>query len=92
MSIDQAILFGIIGTIAALCTSLGFVPQIIKGFATKQLKDVSSSTLILSATGTFLWGIYGFYKSDTIIIIANIFTCSTVVLLLVMQYLYNKKI
>ena len=31
----------IVGIIAAICTTSGFIPQIIKGFRTKRLDDVS---------------------------------------------------
>jgi len=88
---NKVLVFSLVGTVAALCTSIGFVPQIIKGFATRQLKDVSTSTLVLSAAGTFLWAVYGIYKNDVIIIIANVFTCSTVVALLIMQLFYSGK-
>ena len=75
----------IIALCAAFLTSTGFVPQIIKGIKTGHVKDVSMTTLAFSATGTLLWAIYGFYLSDTIIIIANIFTCATVVVLISMK-------
>lgn len=87
---ETNVIFGIVGAVAAMFTSAGFVPQVVKGFKTKKLNDVATSTLILSAAGTFLWAVYGFSKHDLIIIAANIFTCSTVLLLLIMQTAYKK--
>jgi MtN3 and saliva related transmembrane protein len=76
--------------LAAFLTSTGFVPQIIKGFQTRHVKDVSLMTLVFTAVGTFCWAIYGFSLGDMIIIIANIFTCSTVVVLMLMKVLYRQ--
>ena len=80
----------IIALTAALLTSTGFVPQIIKGVKTGHVKDVSLITLIFTAAGTFCWAIYGFSLGDIIIIIANIFTCSTVIVLMIMKFLYRQ--
>ena len=87
---NSFMLYKIIAIVAALLTSSGFLPQMIKGFQTKQLKDVSTFTLLLSGTGTALWAIYGFSLGDMIIICANLFTCSTLIVLLVMQRMYSK--
>lgn len=83
-------LFRLLGLTAAFFTSMGFIPQIIKGLKTKHVKDVSLFTLIFSAVGTFLWAIYGVYLADKIIIGANIFTCSTVCVLIIMKYFYRQ--
>lgn len=83
-------IFKVIAMLAAFLTSTGFVPQIIKGIETRQLKDVSLVTLIFSGLGTFLWGVYGVYLNDWIIIIANFFTCTTVVILMIMKYRFRQ--
>ncbi|NQU17613.1 MAG: hypothetical protein HQ564_06050 [Candidatus Saganbacteria bacterium] len=79
----------IFGLIAATLTSTGFLPQIIRGFKTKKLDDVSTVMLIVIIAGTACWTIYGFFIGDLIVIIANAFTCATVILLLLMKYLYK---
>ena len=83
-------LIKIVALTAALLTSTGFVPQIIKGFQTRHVKDVSLMTLVFTALGTFFWAIYGFSLGDMIIIITNIFTCSTVIVLMLMKILYRQ--
>ncbi len=62
----------ILGFIAASLTTFGYVPQIIKGYKTKHLKDVSLLMYILLTFGMFLWMIYGIFRKDIVIIIANI--------------------
>lgn len=51
----------IIGTIAAILTTFGFIPQIIKMHNTKSSKDVSFMTLFQFGIGTFLWTLYGIH-------------------------------
>ncbi|OGC04869.1 hypothetical protein A2276_02775 [candidate division WOR-1 bacterium RIFOXYA12_FULL_43_27] len=76
------------GLAAALLTSTGFIPQIIRGFKTKKLDDVSTVMLLIIIVGTICWTIYGFYINDRIVIAANAFTCATVLLLFAMKYFY----
>lgn len=48
-------------------------------------------TLAFSASGTFLWAVYGIFLKDMIIIVANIFTCLTVLLLILMKVVYRQE-
>lgn len=84
-------IYKIIALMAAFLTSTGFIPQIIKGYQTKHVKDVSLVMLIFTAFGTFFWTIYGFYLADIIIIGANIFTCSSVLMLVFMKFIYKQQ-
>lgn len=81
----------VFGLIAALLTSSGFIPQILRGFKTRKLDDVSIVMLIVIVFGTACWIVYGISIGDRIIIGANGFTCFTVLLLLLMKYLYRIK-
>lgn len=80
----------IIGTIAAILTTFGFVPQIIKIYKTKSAKDVSIMTLFQFSVGTFLWTLYGLHIGDLIIITANIVTFVTVIITMILYYHYRK--
>ena len=81
--------FKTIGIFAALLTSTGFIPQIIKAIKIKEMKDVSALMLFIIFLGTFLWTIYGLSIKDPIVIGANVLTCSTAGILLVMKKFYN---
>lgn len=81
----------IIGTIAAILTTFGFVPQIIKIYRTKSAKDMSIMTLFQFSIGAFLWTLYGLHIKDTIIIVANIVTFATVIITMVLYYHYRKR-
>ncbi len=81
----------IIGVIAALLTTFGFVPQIIKMHRMKSVKDVSLVTLFQFSAGVALWTLYGIYRSDIIIIAANAVSFLTLVVAIALYYYYNRK-
>lgn len=61
----------LIGTAAALLTTFGFVPQVIKMLRTKSVRDISLPTFIQFSVGMSCWALYGFHLRDVIIISAN---------------------
>ncbi len=81
----------IIGTVAALLTTFGFVPQIIKMQRTKSAKDVSIATLIQFSAGVTFWTLYGIHLGDVIIIAANAITFITLVIAIAFYYHYNRR-
>ncbi len=82
----------ILGTIAAICTTLGFIPQIIRGIKTKRLNDVSPIMLSLYVVGVSLWLAYGIHLKNSIIALANGFTLSFVVTIFLLRIIYNKRV
>ena len=63
-----------IGYIAAILTTISFVPQAIRVVTTKKTQDISRNTYILLNIGIIFWLIYGFIKIDIPITLANIIT------------------
>jgi MtN3 and saliva related transmembrane protein len=80
----------IIGTIAGILVLLSFIPQIMKAYKTKKMFDVSAHLMILIASGMFLWVIYGFIKSDPVIIGTNATGFALNITLLIMKLRYDK--
>ena len=66
----------IVGNIAALLTSISFLPQAIKVIKTKDTKSISLPMYVLFTLGIILWLIYGILKQDFPIIMSNIVTIS----------------
>ncbi|MDQ1273965.1 MAG: MtN3 and saliva related transrane protein [Candidatus Poribacteria bacterium] len=83
-------LWPIIGTIAAICTTVGFIPQIIRGIKTRELSDVSPIMLTLLLVGCSLWLIYGIHLKNPIIALANGFTLSFVVTIFLLRVMYKR--
>ena len=61
-----------IGVIAAMLTSLSYIPQVKKVRAGQPTGDLSSRMLISLTSGLLLWVVYGALKADWIIVAANI--------------------
>ena len=81
----------ILGTIASVLVTVGWIPQIIRGYKTKSLSDVSYYLMILISTGSVLWIFYGIEIQDKIIITVNIAILIFNLLLLGMKIKYSKK-
>ncbi|HQU30280.1 MAG: SemiSWEET transporter [Planctomycetia bacterium] len=83
-------LWSIVGTLAAICTTIGYIPQIVRGIRTKNLNDVSPMMLTLLLVGCSLWLAYGIHLKDPIIALANGFTLSFVITILLLRAAYKK--
>lgn len=82
---------GILATVAGIIILAGWVPQIIKGYRTKMLKDVSKYLVILVAVGAFLWILYGIEKDDPYIIGVNVAAIALTTTVLCMKMRYEKQ-
>lgn len=70
----------LVGGIAALLTTFGFLPQILKMYRTRSVEDVSPVTFIQFMAGVGLWAFYGIHIGDAIVTVANIVTFGTLVI------------
>jgi MtN3 and saliva related transmembrane protein len=59
----------LIGLAAAFCTTVSYYPQLKKCWATGSAGDLSLTMFITLSAGIGLWVVYGFLKSDFVIII-----------------------
>ena len=89
MEIDGTLLT-ILGVAAGILILSGWVEQIIKGYRTKSLKDVSRYLMILISAGAILWLVYGFIVSDIFIIGTNVAAVFLMMTVLVMKKRYDK--
>jgi len=81
---------GILATVAGIMILSGWVPQIIKGYRTKKLDDVSKYLMIFISGGAFLWLVYGIEKDDPYIIGVNVAAIALTMIVLSMKYRYEK--
>ncbi len=81
----------ILAIIAGILILAGWVPQIVKGYRTKKLEDVSKYLMILLASGAFLWILYGIEKDDPFIIGVNVAAIALTMIVLAMKFKYSKK-
>jgi len=79
----------IIGLIAGIITSMGFLPQLFRGFKTKKLDDVSYFMPTVLSFGMSIWFLYGYLTKSFAIIIANTFGIVCCIGLIVMKKIYS---
>jgi len=73
---------GVIGIIAGICTTVSFIPQIVKIVRTGHVRDISLYMYIVLTAGIFMWLVYGILIGELPIILANsvsVLLCSFVI-------------
>ena len=78
------------GYIAALLTTIAFLPQLTKTFKTKSANDVSLVMLIMFMTGLVFWIIYGWKTNAIPVLLANITTLILNSSILILKVLYKE--
>ena len=61
----------LVGLAAGFCTTVAFLPQVVKTWKSKSAKDLSLGMYSIFCTGVLLWLIYGIMISDLPVILAN---------------------
>ena len=79
------------GFLAALLTTIAFLPQLYKTWRTKSADDVSLIMLILFIIGLICWIIYGLKINSIPILVANIITFIFNFLILILKINYREK-
>ncbi len=64
----------LLGLAAGACTTIAFLPQVIKTWKSRTAKDLSLGMFSFFCFGVLLWLIYGIMMRDIPVIIANLFT------------------
>ena len=84
---------GIIGIFAGICTTVSFVPQILKIIKTRHVRDLSLVMYVVLAFGIFSWFVYGILIKEWPIIVTNIISfslCLVVVIIKLLDIRRNK--
>ncbi len=79
----------IIGLIAGIITSMGFLPQLFRGFKTKKLDDVSYFMPTVLSFGMSMWFVYGYLTNSIAVMIANTFGIVCCICLIIMKKIYS---
>jgi len=81
---------GVIGIVAGILILSGWVPQIVSGYKTKRLNDVSAYLMILIFAGAALWLVYGIALDDVYIMGVNLAAMVLTMIVLSMKLKYEK--
>ncbi len=80
-----------IGYIAGLCTTMAFLPQVIRTYKTRSAKDISLGMYLVFCFGVVMWIIYGFSIHSRSIILSNMVTIILAGGMLLMKILFDSR-
>ena len=75
-----------LGLFAGACTTLSFLPQVIRTLRTRHAGDLSAAWLLIFTVGTAAWLAYGILRSDVAVAAANGVTFVLVMMLVVAKF------
>jgi MtN3 and saliva related transmembrane protein len=82
----------VLGLAAGLLTTIGFVPQLVKGYRTKRMDDVSLVMPMLLSAGMALWLGYGIMIDSLPIIFWNIVALGLNLIMIALKIKFSKPV
>lgn len=79
----------LIGTLAAVLTTISFLPQALHTFRTKDVRGISLGMYSAFTLGVALWLVYGLLLGAWPVVIANVVTLALASTILVMKLRYR---
>jgi len=81
----------LIGLVAGCLTTVAFVPQLLKIYATKSGRDVSARMFLIFSLGVVLWLVYGLRIRSGPVVFANLFTLVLSIVILALKFRYSRR-
>ena len=81
----------ILGMVAGACTTIAFVPQVIKTYRSRSARDLSLGMFSIFTLGVTLWLVYGVVQHELPIILANAATMVMAETLLVFKLMWRNR-
>ncbi len=79
-----------IGTTAAFCTTLSFLPQLVRVWQRKSARDISLVMFLVFSFGLTCWLVYGIGIGSVPVIAANSITLVFTLAILVLKFRYDR--
>ena len=80
-----------VGSAAAACTTISFLPQLVRVWRRKSASDISLAMFLLFDLGLVLWLLYGIGIHSVPIIAANTVTLALALTILVLKVKYDRE-
>ena len=80
----------LIGSVAAICTTISFVPQLIRVYRLKSAHEISLIMFLVFSFGVFLWLLYGIYSGSKPVIASNAATLGLSLSILYLKMRYDR--
>lgn len=81
----------VIGYLGGIFIMISFVPQVVKSYKTKSVKDLSTLMILATLIGTAFWIVYGLLLKALPIILMNIIFGIIVLFQLFLKVKYKEK-
>ncbi len=79
------------GFAAAFCTTVAFIPQLVRVVRLRSAREMSLPTFLLFSVGVFLWLVYGLRTGSKPVIVSNIFTLVLSLSILILKLRYDRR-
>ena len=80
-----------IGMVAAVCTTVSFVPQLIRVWRLRSAREISLLMFLIYSLGIFLWLLYGIYIHSLPVILANSISLVLSLAMLALKLRFDRK-
>jgi len=80
-----------IGSTAAVCTTISFLPQLVRVWRRKSARDISLTMFLLFSFGVACWLIYGLGIGSGPIAVANAVTLALALAILALKLRYDRR-
>ena len=80
----------VMGMMAAVCTTVSFVPQLVRVWRLRSARDISLIMFSVFSLGVFLWLLYGILIHSAPIILANAITLALSLAILSLKVRFDR--
>lgn len=80
----------VIGYLAAICTTLSFLPQLVRVLKLRTARDISLGMFLVFSIGTALWLIYGVLSRSWPVAAANAVTLVLSISILILKLRFDE--
>lgn len=80
-----------IGMIAAVCTTISFLPQLIRVWRLKSAREISLTMFLVFSLGTLLWLVYGIAIHSVPVMLANAVTLALSLAILALKVRWGSR-
>ena len=80
----------VVGSVAAICTTAAFVPQVVRVIRLRSAQDISLATFLVFSVGMAIWAVYGFLIDSIPVILANTVTLMLALTIVVLKVSYAR--
>ena len=82
---------GIVGAVAATCTTASFVPQLFRVWQRRSAADISLVMFLMFSFGVLCWLIYGIGLGSMPIVVANAITLVLALAILTLKLVFDRR-